>query len=221
MSNALHQMTMSYSPTEDRLLLRVSTTAHDEHQIWLTRRFIKVLWPVSIKGVEKQSLPPETVAAPTTTPQVKRAVMAMQHNNALQKTDMTQKHDEEKVNKPSTDKPMLATGGQCVPLNTGGMRLNLKTAENLQVGLNLNEQLLHAFCHQVSSLRRKPNGTLHTPSATPMCKRRSVNRRCIKSAVPLTERLRKTVRDPTVHATFQIIKPAAPNERYDRSDSDP
>lgn len=155
MSNALHQMTMSYSPTEDRLLLRVSTTAHDEHQIWLTRRFIKVFWPALIKGVEKQSLPPETVAAPTTTPQVKRAVMAMQHNDALQKTDMTQKHDEEKVNKPSTDKPMLATGGQCVPLNTGGMRLNLKTAENLQVGLNLNEQLLHAFCHQVSSLTQK------------------------------------------------------------------
>ena len=85
----------------------------------------------------------------------KSAVMAMQHNEALQKTDMTQKHDEEKVNKPSTDKPMLATGGQCVPLNTGGMRLNLKTAENLKVGLNLNEQLLHAFCHQVSSLTQK------------------------------------------------------------------
>jgi len=154
-SNALHQMTMSYSPTEDRLLLRVSTTAHDEHQIWLTRRFIKVLWPALIKGVEKQSIPPETAAAPTTTPQVKRAVMAMQHNDALQKTDMTQKHDEEKVNKPSTAKPMLATGGQCLPLKTGGMRLNLKTAENLQVGLNLNEQLLHAFCHQVSSLTQK------------------------------------------------------------------
>ena len=58
---------------------------------------------------------------------------------------------------------MLATGGQCVPLNTGGMRLNLKTAENLQVGLNLNEQLLHAFCHQVSSLTQKAEWDLtHT-----------------------------------------------------------
>ena len=119
MSNSLHQMTMSYSATEDRLLLRVSTTAHDEHQIWLTRRFVKVLWPTLFKGVEKQSLPPETAAAPTTTPQVKRAVMAMQHNEALQKTDMTQQHDEEKVNKPSTEKPMLATGGQCCSAGMG------------------------------------------------------------------------------------------------------
>jgi hypothetical protein len=39
--------------------------------------------------------------APTNTPQVKRAVMAMQHNNALQKTNMTKKHDAEKINKPS------------------------------------------------------------------------------------------------------------------------
>ena len=155
MSNSLHQMTMSYSATEDRLLLRVSTTARDEHQIWLTRRFINVLWPALIKGVEKQSLPPETVAAPTTTPQVKRAVMAMQHNVALQETDMTKKHDEEKINKPSTNKPMLATGGQCTPLPTGGMRLNLKTAENLQIGLNLNKHLLHAFCHQITSLTEK------------------------------------------------------------------
>ena len=160
MSNSLHQMTMSYSATEDRLLLRVSTTAHDEHQIWLTRRFVKVLWPTLFKGVEKQSLPPETAAAPTTTPQVKRAVMAMQHNEALQKTDMTQRHDEEKVNKPSTEKPMLATGGQCVPLQSGGMRLILKTAENLQVALNLNKQLLHAFCHQVTSLTHKADWDL-------------------------------------------------------------
>ena len=155
MPNSLHQMTMSYSATEDRLLLRVSTTANDEHQIWLTRRFVKMLWPALFKGVEKQSLPPETAAAPTTTPQVKRAVMAMQHNEALQKTDMTQQHDEKKVNKRSTEKPMLAVGGQCVPLQTGGLRLILKTAENLQVALNLNEQLLHAFCHQITSLTQK------------------------------------------------------------------
>ena len=155
MSNALHQMTMSYSATEDRLLLRVSTTAHDEHRIWLPRRFIKVVWPALMKGVETQSLPPETAAAPTTTPQVKRAVVAMQHNEALQKTDMSKPHDEKKENKPSTEKPMLATGGQCQPLSNGGMRLNLKTAEGLQIGLNLNEQLLHAFCHQISSLTQK------------------------------------------------------------------
>lgn len=158
MTNALHQMTMSYSPVEDRLLLRVSTTAHEEHQIWLTRRFVTVLWPALIKGVEKQSLEslaPATAAAPTTTPQVKRAVMAMQHHEALQKTNMTKKHDEEKVNKPSTVTPMLATGGQCVPVKGGGMRLNLKTQEGLQVGLNLNQQLLHAFCHQIGSLAQK------------------------------------------------------------------
>lgn len=155
MTNALHQMTMSYSPVEDRLLLRVSTTAHEEHQIWLTRRFVNVLWPALIKGVEQQALPPETAAAPTTTPQVKRAVVAMQHHEALQKTDLSQKHDEEKVNKPSTVKPMLATGGRCLPTKGGGMRLTIKTQEGLQVGLNLNQQLLHALCHQISSLSQK------------------------------------------------------------------
>ena len=160
MTNALHQMTMSYSAVEDRLLLRVSTTAHAEHQIWLTRRFVSVLWPALIKGVERQALPPETAAAPTTTPQVKRAVVAMQHHEALQKTDMSQKHDEEKVNKPSTPNPLLATGGQCQPMKGGGMRLNLRTKEGLQISLNLNPQLLHALCHQISSLAMKADWDL-------------------------------------------------------------
>ena len=148
-------MTMSFSKTEDRLLLRVSTTENDEHQIWLTRRFSKELWPALLKTVEKQSLPPETAASPTTTSQVKRAVMAMQHNDALQKADMSQKHDEKKLNTPSTKKPMLAIGAQCQPLKTGGMLLKIQTIENLSIDLNLSEQLLHAFCHQISSLTQK------------------------------------------------------------------
>lgn len=162
MSTALHQITMSYLRTEDRLLLRVSTTRHDEHQILLTRRFVKLLWPALIKSIEKQSLPSETAAAPTTTPQVKRAVIAMQHNDVLQKTDMTKSYDEQKVNKPSTMKPMLVTGGQCSPLPTGGVQLTLKTEENLEIGLTLRETLLHGFCHQITSLTTKADWGLAT-----------------------------------------------------------
>jgi len=153
MTNALHQMTMSYSPVEDRLLLRVSTTDHAEHRVWLTRRFVQALWPALIKGVEKQALPPQ--AATMDSPKAKTAAVAMQHHEALQKADMSKMHDEEKVNKPSTEQPMLATGGQCIPLKEGGAQLTLKMQQGLQVGLHLNQRFLHAFCHQIQALTLK------------------------------------------------------------------
>jgi hypothetical protein len=69
--------------------------------------------------VSKQSLPLETTAALTTTPQVKRAAMAMEQNYGLPKNGYAKKDDAEKINKPSMEKPMLAIGGQRIPLPTG------------------------------------------------------------------------------------------------------
>ena len=46
MSNTrLHQMTVKYLPTEDRMLLRIATSEKTEYRLWLTRRFIGILWP--------------------------------------------------------------------------------------------------------------------------------------------------------------------------------
>ena len=50
---------------------------------------------------------------------------------------------------------MQAISGQGIPLPTAAMRLNRKPAENLQIRLNLNEHLLHTFCHQFTSLMGK------------------------------------------------------------------
>ncbi len=54
MPSALHQITMSYAPEEDRLLLRISTADKTEYQLWLTRRFVGVLWTALMKRKEKQ-----------------------------------------------------------------------------------------------------------------------------------------------------------------------
>jgi hypothetical protein len=43
MPSALHQITMSYSAEQDRLLLHVGTTDKKEYKLMLTRRFVRVL----------------------------------------------------------------------------------------------------------------------------------------------------------------------------------
>ena len=46
-------MTMGFSAEDDRLLLRLSTRDRTEYRLWLTRRFVKVLWGALIQTLEK------------------------------------------------------------------------------------------------------------------------------------------------------------------------
>lgn len=40
----LHQMQLSFVPLQDRLLLRMNTVDKVEYKLWLTRRYVKLLW---------------------------------------------------------------------------------------------------------------------------------------------------------------------------------
>ena len=57
MTSPLHQMTMSFSAEDDRLLLRLSTRDMTEYQLWLTRRFVKVLWGRSSRSWKRRRKP--------------------------------------------------------------------------------------------------------------------------------------------------------------------
>ncbi len=150
MTNALHQMTMTYVPEQDRLLLRVSTRSRDEHRFWLTRRFVAVLWPALVAALERR-------AAPTAVPsqRARMAALALEHQEAVQKTDLSQEHDEDGLNRPTTEAPLLVIGGQCRPVRGGGARLDLTTREGVKASLNLTEALVHALCHQLETLTAK------------------------------------------------------------------
>ena len=109
MTVQLHQITMGHAVEEDRLLLRISTTDKKEYQLWLTRRFVRVLWSALIKVLEKQ---PGAKAA--LKPSAKKAVMAMQHDEAVNTSDFSRPHDEGNQNMTSATGPLLVTGGTVI-----------------------------------------------------------------------------------------------------------
>lgn len=41
----IQQLQVAADPIQDRLLLRISTSSHDEVRVFLTRRFVRELWP--------------------------------------------------------------------------------------------------------------------------------------------------------------------------------
>jgi len=139
----LHQMSMSFSAEDDRILFRLSTTDHVECRLWFTRRFTRVLWKALRQGFEAA---PEVSAHAD--PKVKDAMLAMQHHDALQTGDFSKKFDESGENKPVDEQPLLIIGGNCTPNKNGkGARLKFQSREGKEIAVTLNEELLHAFCH--------------------------------------------------------------------------
>ena len=150
MSSALHQMTVGYSAEEDRLLLKISTKDRSELQLWLTRRFVKVLWDALLKILERH---PDIRDA--LDPKVREAMLAMQHHDAMQSSDFSQVHDKNQENRVINENPLLIVGGKCTHEDKGLTRLKLKTANGKEIDLALNAELLHALCHMLVSTTQR------------------------------------------------------------------
>ena len=71
---AIHQIQFSYDQHQDRVLMRVSTTASEEFRFWLTRRFAQRLW-----GLLVQMLEMDRPVRQQFDPEAKRAVLGIQH----------------------------------------------------------------------------------------------------------------------------------------------
>jgi len=144
MTDPLHQITLTFAAEEDRMLLRVTTTGDTEYQLWLTRRFIRVLWGALIQTLERDPTLKKSVL-----PEVREAMMGMRHQEAIASSEFETPHKEGKTNLTSNTGPLLVTGGSVTPMKGGATRLNFTTANGTAVGFNLNEQLLHAICHLI------------------------------------------------------------------------
>jgi len=141
--SALHQLTMSYVPEQDRILFRLATLDKTEYRMWLTRRFVGVLW-----GALKQNFANNKELTEFVDNDVREAVLGMQHQEAVQNTDFDTPPVDDATDATSNTGPMLVIGGSVQPGSplTGVI---FKTADGSDVRFNLNDQLLHAFCHLI------------------------------------------------------------------------
>lgn len=146
MSSQLHQLTMSFLPEQDRMLLRISTGDGIEYQFWLTRRFIKILWRALLQVLERNPK-----LGGDLLPGVRDAILAMQHQEMIQTADFSQKHNEGNVQRTSNAGPLLVVGGTVSAIDDQQTRITLKTEDGNGVAFGLTKQLLHALCHMVIS----------------------------------------------------------------------
>ena len=85
----LHQLKVDYEAEQDRLVMLVATSESVELRLALTRRFVKLLWPLLVKLAEEASPRIRTQASP----EARKALLGLEHEYAVSKADFSKPYD--------------------------------------------------------------------------------------------------------------------------------
>lgn len=151
MNQALNQINITFNPIEDRLLLRVCAGATGagepaEFRMWLTRRFVRLLWTVFEKVLDE-----EVDRIPQVTPDNKGVIRRLQQEADLSQADFSTPYK-------TPDTPVTPLGE--APLLLSKIRLSknshnqpvlyLNTEQDKGINLVLNTQLINSLMKLVA-----------------------------------------------------------------------
>lgn len=123
----IHQLSVTFQPEEDRLLLRVSTETAQETRLWLTRRLMAGLWPHLERMQREQLLRTEPAggAAAHADPDVRQALADFRRDAALNGADFATPYREPE-HRPLGESPLLVTDVDLAALADGRIRLGFR-----------------------------------------------------------------------------------------------
>ncbi|MBF0421690.1 MAG: hypothetical protein HQL73_01720 [Magnetococcales bacterium] len=137
----LHQMQIIYSQIADRMMLRINTLDRQEFRFWLTRRFVKRLWPGLAQTVAQQVRPEASHS-----PQARAAVMEMMHESAISQADFNTQFEAQAETTPMGLEPILISKARLLPMKPNLVVLALYPETGPGIELALDQHLLHALC---------------------------------------------------------------------------
>ena len=138
----IHQLQMSFNAHEDRILLRILSAERAEFRFWLTRRYVKLLWQVLLKLMER-----DPAAAVHADEKVRRTVLEFQHQNVVSSGEFAKPFEEGTTVFPLGAAPVLLsriTGKQPQSQpNPQQQLLCLHPEQGQGIDLGVNGELLH------------------------------------------------------------------------------
>ncbi|MBN1614769.1 MAG: hypothetical protein JW950_09915 [Deltaproteobacteria bacterium] len=143
MSNALHQLNIAYHPLEDRLLLRMTTGGSGdliEYRLWLTRRFVRLLWDALSQILEAEALKEPRVSLDSL-----EAFKQFQQSDALAQGDFKTPYRAGDARTPLGTDPLLLSRFQVSRGPEGKQILSLQTQGGPALNLTLNVPLIHSI----------------------------------------------------------------------------
>ena len=147
----IHQLSVTYDPLEDRVLLRVNTTTQEEIRVWLTRRMLANLMPHLPRVASEQLAMAAPAHMPLLTEQDKQVFADIKQQEHLHKSDFSTPFQTGETMLMNGD-ALLLTDLKMVP-QTDGMAL-MVLEERAREGrsarlmeLRMKVELLHGLKH--------------------------------------------------------------------------
>ena len=121
----IHQLSVTYLAQQDRILLRINTTASEEMRLFLTRRLMLGLWPLLSRLLTEHLLKLEAAgsALHTADEELRRMLTEFRKEEFLQHADFDTPY-QDKPSLPLGEEPLLVTDVDALPLPSGRLRLS-------------------------------------------------------------------------------------------------
>lgn len=152
----VRQLSISYLPEQDRILVRVNTSDNRELQYWFTRRLTLGLLPLLDRFVTEHAAlagGPATTHMAAADMTAKKAMADFARAETMRSADFSTPYKTPETGQPLFDSPLLITDISIAPLDGAQLRMSCteKLAANTQpvrrFELALSQQLSHAFSH--------------------------------------------------------------------------
>lgn len=137
----IKQMQLAFDAAQDRLLFRVNTEAREEFRFWLTRRLVKLMWPVLVKALEGH-----VQVSAQQDPGARQTVLAFQRQQAVAQADLKTAYRNDALSLPLGEAPVLVARFQVRPGPAGNHIMGLHPEQGQGLELALDGPLLHTFC---------------------------------------------------------------------------
>ncbi len=145
----LHQIQVTYSAEEDRLLCRTSFKGEDEGlqeiRVWLTRRMVQRLWPVIIDALEKQVTLDQPLAA-----HASAEIVGMDHFASIEEIresgSFNNPYETSIQAYPLGEAPILVANANFTLNPNQPIRMNLTPLEGPGFEIGFSQTVLHGFC---------------------------------------------------------------------------
>jgi hypothetical protein len=173
----LHQLKIDFAAEQDRMLMLIAASEQVEVRMWLTRRFVKLLWPLLVKLAEEAS--PRIRTQPN--PEARKALLNIEHEQAVSKANFSLPYDESTRATPLGAEPLLLARIQTGQDPNGHPVVAMHPGEGQGVTLTLDPVLLHSVCRLLQAAVKKSDWDmeLKLPGVEPEDVQPERNRRTI------------------------------------------
>lgn len=140
----IHQVSVDFVAEEDRLRLRIATTEGAELRFWLTRRYVRLLWP-ALRSLAELANPVVQRAPARVSPEARKALVEMEHAEAVKQADFSKPFAPTGAAMPLGDEPLLLARVQGMRAPDGRPLLAMHTQQGQGLTLNLDALLIHSL----------------------------------------------------------------------------